>query len=238
MRTIVGTLRLTAPERSAKASPKEPRKHLLGTNLVVEHAATPLARRACATKPRERVLGLRAGALEPGLRVGAEAVVAFALLLVAEDGEGLGDHLEGLIGVLVAVLIRVCQQALLAVGLLDVAVAARLAHGLEVEDFVEGRHLAPPDPQHSGLLLGRTPAALVPLVVLPRARPVAVAGISAGGFGARHGGMERRRSDRCALGRPFCLFEQTGGARFVRVSNRKSWRMKIGSELAWCNGNT
>ncbi len=136
------------------------------------------------------ILGLGAGALEPRLGVGAEAVEAFALLLVAEDGEGLGDHLEGLVGVLVAVLVGVRQQGLLAVGLLDVGVGACRPHRLEVQDLVEGRHFAPPDPQHRSLLLGRALPLLVPLVVLPWAcAAVAVAGVGAGGFGAGHGVM-------------------------------------------------
>lgn len=184
---------LTSTKRRAKAAPKEPREHLLGTDLVVEHAATaapPETATARTASAAEGVLGLGAGALEARLGVGAEAVEAVALLLVAEDGEGLGDHLEGLIGALVAVLVRVGQQALLAVGLLDVGVGARRPHGLEVQDLVEGRHLALPYAQHGGPLLRRRLALLVALVVLPRPRPraaAAAAGVCAGGFGAGHG---------------------------------------------------
>lgn len=132
--------KLTASKWSSKPAPEEPRKHLLGTHLIITKHATPTesasrrrsASTEAATATTEGVLGLRAGALEAGLGVGAVAVVAVALVLVAEDGEGLGDHLEGLVGTLVGIFVRVRQQALLAVGLLDVRVRARRSHRVEI----------------------------------------------------------------------------------------------------------
>lgn len=76
---------------------------------------------------------------------------------------------------LVAVLVRVRQQRLLAVRLLDLAIAARRAHALEPEDVVEGRRLAAADAEHGGLLLDGKGAALVALAVLAGAGAAAAA---------------------------------------------------------------
>jgi len=188
----------TCTKRPPKASSKESREHFLGTDIIIKHATstksstlttTTTSSGTCTTEAGEGIPGRGAGALEPGLGVGAVAVVALLLLLVAEDGKGLGDHLEGLVGVLVAVLVRVRQQTLLAVGLLDVCVGAGRPHRFQVQDLVEGRHLALPDAQHRRPLLRRALPLLIPLVVLSRSRPrAALAGVGAGGFGAGHSG--------------------------------------------------
>ena len=190
---------LTSTKRPTKpAAAKEPLKHLLRTELILPHAAAPTApgapsTRGAAGEARERILRLRAPA-EPRVGVGAEAVELVALLLVAEHAEGAGYHLEGLVGVLVAVLVGVRQQRLLAVGFLDLGVGARLLH---LEDLVKGRRLASPDAQHRRRLLRAVLALLVALVVLAVARPAAAArGIGPGrlcaGHGARAGGLSRR----------------------------------------------
>lgn len=187
-----GRWRLTSKGTSEAAAAEKALKHLLGAHLVLPHVATTeaggaAAAAAAAPEAAAEGVGLGARALEARVGVGAEAVELVALLLVAEHAEGAADHLEGLVGVLVAVLVRVGQQGLLAVGLLDLGVGARRAGG-EAQDVVEGRRRAAADAQDRRLLLHRVLALLVALLVVPVARRVVAARVGArGGCAGGHG---------------------------------------------------
>jgi hypothetical protein len=116
-----------------------------------------------AREPGKWILLRRRSATEPTIRIAAKAIVLVAFLLVAEDAEGARDHLEGLVGVLMAVLVGMREQRLLAVGLLHVAFGA---FSLQVEDLVEGCFSACSDPYHGCFLLWCVLPLRIPLVVL------------------------------------------------------------------------
>lgn len=88
---------------------------------------------------------------------------------------------------LVAVLVRVREQGLLAVCLLDVGVGTRGLDGLEAQDVVEGGRFTPPDAQDGGFLFGGTFSLLIPLVVFSRLGGSVAGGVGAGCCCARHG---------------------------------------------------
>lgn len=176
------------------AAAKEALKHLFWAQLVLPHAATHTAAAASRTlprrKPTERALLLRLA--EAAVWVAAELVILFPLLLVPQHAKGPRHHLEGLVGVLVAVLVGVREQGLLAVGLFDVGLGATRARGLEPQNVVEGGRLAAADAQDGGFLLDRVLALLVALVVFATARRAAIGG----GVCARSGGAGRHEEER------------------------------------------
>lgn len=91
---------------------------------------------------------------------------------------------------LVAVLVRMREQRLLAIGFLDVGLGAARPHRLQAQDVVEGGRLAPPDAQDGGLLLDGVFPLLVPLIVFATASsaPVGIRGVRPrGGCAWRHG---------------------------------------------------
>lgn len=163
------------------------------------------------TKATKGILRLGLGLSKPTIRVSSKAIVLIALLFIVQHTKRPRDHLEGFVGVLVAVLVRVGEQRLLAVGLFDVALGGGLAHGLEVEDLVEVGGLALADAEYGGLLLGRVLALLVALVVFAVAgggRRV-FAGVCPGGGCAGHG--------RC-----FCFYRY-GGLRWRCWVASRGW---------------
>lgn len=116
-------------KRSAKStttSPEESLEHLLRRHLLFPAAARRRTGGSPLREPAERVLRLRLA--EPRVRIGAEAVELFPLLLVAEHAERAADHLECLIGMLMTVLVGVGQEGLFAVRLLDLGLGACLLH--------------------------------------------------------------------------------------------------------------
>lgn len=145
---------------------EEPLEHLLGAQLILPHPASHVPPPCACLSLREPGEGvLRLCLVEPAVRVTAELVVLLPFLLVAEHAERPRYHLESLVGVLVAVLVRVGQQGLLAVGLLDVRLGAGLAHGFYAEDVVEVCAFTPADAHYCRLLLLCVLAVLVALGV-------------------------------------------------------------------------
>lgn len=175
---VVGKSSQPTSERSAEATTataEEALEHLLGRHLLIP----PAAGRGAWSPLREPAKGALCLCLaEPRVRIGAEAVELVPLLLVAQHAKGATDHLEGLVGMLVAVLVGVRQEGLLAIGLLDLALGACLLDLFEAQDLVERGGRASADPDDGSLLLDRVGAGLVTLVV------VAVASSTAG-VGAR-----------------------------------------------------
>jgi hypothetical protein len=156
---------------------KEPCKHLLRTDLVLPPSTSTTAASAAPSPPKptgsKRIL--LPSTLEPTIGVRPEPVKLVPLLLIAQHRKRPRNHLEGLVGVLMAVFVRVREQRLLAVGLLDIRVRTRRPHGFQSEDVVECRRLACSDSQHGGFLLDCVLALLVALVVL------AIPGAAGGG---------------------------------------------------------
>lgn len=87
---------------------------------------------------------------------------------------------------LVTVLVRMCEQGLLAVGFFDFGLGAGGADRLEGQDLVEVGGLAAADAQDGSLLLGSVLALLVALVMVAAAGGVVGGICPRGGCAGRH----------------------------------------------------
>lgn len=186
IRRSVLTTKWTSSTKTTAA--KEALKHLFWTEFILPHTTTHTATGSLPlTEPTKWILRLCLCLTEPAIRISTESIVFVPLLFIPQHTESPCNHFESLVGVLVAVLVRVCEQGLFAICLFDLCLGTALAHGLYVENFVEVRGLALADAKDGSFLLRSVFAILVALIVFAVAGCVFRGIRPRGGCAGRHG---------------------------------------------------
>lgn len=103
---------------SHTAAAKELTEQIFGTNLIVEHATTLSPPRSTASRKGTRRTSTRT--LKPAIRITTESIELGLLIRITQDCKGTSNHLESLVCAIVAVLVRMGEQAEFAVCFFDV----------------------------------------------------------------------------------------------------------------------
>jgi hypothetical protein len=148
--------------KTAKTTTKELSEQLFGCHLFLKSTSPckPTTTKWACTSSTSCC-----GWIESRIWISSELIELLLLIWITQHLERFADHLEGIVGAIVPVLVRVGEQRQLSVCFLDVAIGTCRLFRLEAQNLVVCRWRAPFYPYYCGFLFDCEGAARAAVVV-------------------------------------------------------------------------